>query len=79
MDQFTYAERATDWRGNNNIAESIFEQMSQEPYPEPMWVVCGAETGGERLQEIYLADYGNPPAPLSQCQAFLTAERRRQH
>src|SRR5687767_3831785 len=30
MDQFTYAERATDWRGNNNIAESIFEQMAQE-------------------------------------------------
>ena len=27
MDQFTYAERATDWRGNNNIAESIFGQM----------------------------------------------------
>lgn len=24
MDQFTYAERATDWRGNNNIADSIF-------------------------------------------------------
>jgi cysteine synthase A len=24
MDQFTHAERATDWRGNNNIAESIF-------------------------------------------------------
>ena len=23
MDQFTHAERATDWRGNNNIAESI--------------------------------------------------------
>src|SRR3954462_7893597 len=23
LDQFTYAERATDWRGNNNIAESI--------------------------------------------------------
>lgn len=46
MDQFTYAERATDWRGNNNIAESIFEQMSHEPYPEPVWVVCGAGTGG---------------------------------
>nr|WP_277605763.1 hypothetical protein [Glycomyces sp. L485] len=29
MDQFTYAERATDWRGNNNIAESIFEQMRE--------------------------------------------------
>ena len=27
MDQFTYAERATDWRGNNNIAESIFRQL----------------------------------------------------
>jgi cysteine synthase A len=23
IDQFTYAERATDWRANNNIAESI--------------------------------------------------------
>lgn len=46
MDQFTYAERVTDWRGNNNIAESIFEQMSSEPYPEPLWIVCGAGTGG---------------------------------
>ena len=27
MDQFTFAERATDWRGNNNIAESIFTQL----------------------------------------------------
>ncbi len=24
MDQFTFAERAMDWRGNNNIADSIF-------------------------------------------------------
>lgn len=46
MDQFTYAERATDWRGNNNIAESMFAQMAEEPYPEPAWVVCGAGTGG---------------------------------
>ncbi|HEY1015730.1 MAG TPA: PLP-dependent cysteine synthase family protein [Herpetosiphonaceae bacterium] len=46
MDQFTYAERATDWRGNNNIAESIFAQMTQEPHPEPAWIVCGAGTGG---------------------------------
>ena len=29
MDQFTHAERATDWRGNNNIAESPFAQMQQ--------------------------------------------------
>ncbi|MFG1432914.1 PLP-dependent cysteine synthase family protein [Xanthobacter sp. V2C-8] len=46
MDQFTFAERATDWRGNNNIAESIFAQMSREPHPVPAWVVCGAGTGG---------------------------------
>jgi len=46
MDQFTYAERATDWRGNNNIAESIFEQMKQEPFPVPSWFVVGAGTGG---------------------------------
>ena len=46
MDQFTYAERATDWRGNNNIAESIFEQLAAEPHPCPSWVVVGAGTGG---------------------------------
>ncbi|WP_448203099.1 PLP-dependent cysteine synthase family protein [Azospirillum sp. sgz302134] len=46
MDQFTYAERATDWRGNNNIAQSIFEQMAQEPHPVPDWIVCAAGTGG---------------------------------
>ncbi len=46
MDQFTYAERATDWRGNNNIAESLFRQMSRERFPIPAWVVVGAGTGG---------------------------------
>jgi cysteine synthase A len=46
MDQFTFAERATDWRGNNNIAESIFEQMAHERHPVPEWVVVGAGTGG---------------------------------
>ncbi|MEU1946550.1 MULTISPECIES: PLP-dependent cysteine synthase family protein [unclassified Streptomyces] len=46
MDQFTYAERATDWRGNNNIAESIYQQMRLERYPEPAWVVATAGTGG---------------------------------
>lgn len=46
MDQFTFAERATDWRGNNNIAESMFEQMSAEPFPIPHWIVTGAGTGG---------------------------------
>lgn len=46
MDQFTYAERATDWRGNNNIAESIFEQLALEQHPVPTWIVVGAGTGG---------------------------------
>ncbi len=46
MDQFTFAERATDWRGNNNIAESIFTQLQYEKYPTPSWIVCGAGTGG---------------------------------
>ena len=46
LDQFTYAERATDWRGNNNIAESIFSQMAQERHPIPAWIVVGAGTGG---------------------------------
>ena len=46
LDQFTYAERATDWRGNNNIAESIFSQLQLERHPVPEWVVVGAGTGG---------------------------------
>jgi len=46
MDQFTYAERATDWRGNNNIAESIYTQMEKEPYPIPSAIVMSAGTGG---------------------------------
>ncbi len=46
IDQFTMAERATDWRGNNNIAESIFAQMAEEDHPIPTWIVVGAGTGG---------------------------------
>ena len=46
IDQFTFAERATDWRGNNNIAESIFEQMRGERFPVPAWIVMSAGTGG---------------------------------
>ncbi|ODT14030.1 MAG: cysteine synthase [Kaistia sp. SCN 65-12] len=46
LDQFTFAERATDWRGNNNIAESIFAQLARERHPVPEWIVMGAGTGG---------------------------------
>ena len=46
LDQFGLAERATDWRGNNNIAQSMFSQMAHERHPVPSWVVVGAGTGG---------------------------------
>lgn len=46
MDQFTFAERATDWRANNNIAESVFTQMRLERHPVPQWLVSSAGTGG---------------------------------
>ncbi|QYX56913.1 PLP-dependent cysteine synthase family protein [Roseovarius sp. SCSIO 43702] len=46
MDQFLHAERATDWRGNNNIAESIFRQMEREARPVPHTIVMSAGTGG---------------------------------
>jgi len=46
MNQFAMAAQATDWRGNNNIAESIFQQMAREPHAVPSWIVCSAGTGG---------------------------------
>jgi cysteine synthase A len=46
LDQFTYAERATDWRGNNNIAESTLAQLALEGHSVPSWIVVGAGTGG---------------------------------
>ena len=46
IDQFTYAERATDWRANNNIAESIFQQMRFEQHSEPSWLISSPGTGG---------------------------------
>jgi len=46
MDQFTFAERATDWRSSNNIAQSMFSQMARERFAVPRWIVVGAGTGG---------------------------------
>jgi cysteine synthase A len=46
MDQFTFAERATDWRSSNNIAQSMFAQMARERFAIPRWIVVGAGTGG---------------------------------
>ena len=52
MDQFAYAERTTDWRANNNIAESNYKQMSEEPHPIPAWIVCSPGTGGTTASEL---------------------------
>lgn len=46
LDQFTYAERATEWSGETNIAASIARQMANEEHPVPSWIVMGAGTGG---------------------------------
>jgi cysteine synthase len=58
MNQFAYAERATDWRANNNIAESIYTQMRLEPHPCPAWLVAGAGTGGTLATMGRYARYG---------------------
>lgn len=65
MDQFTYAERATDWRGNNNIAESIFEQLAMEEHPIPAWIVVGAGTGGTSATIGRFARYHRYPTRLA--------------
>jgi len=64
LDQFTYAERATDWRGNNNIAESIFSQMAQERHPVPAWIVVGAGTGGTSATIGRYARFGRYPTRM---------------
>ncbi len=46
LDQFGLAGSATDWRGNNNIAQSILQQCSELDAGDPEWIVCGAGTGG---------------------------------
>ncbi len=46
LDQFGLAGGATDWRGNNNIAESILQQCGELGAGDPEWIVCGAGTGG---------------------------------
>jgi cysteine synthase len=64
MDQFTYAERATDWRGNNNIAQSMFEQMARERHAIPAWVVVGAGTGGTSATIGRFVRYRQHPTQL---------------
>lgn len=65
LDQFTYAERATDWRGNNNIAESVFAQLSAERHPIPSWIVVGAGTGGTSATFGRYARYRQHPTQVA--------------
>jgi cysteine synthase A len=46
LDQFGLAGSATDWRGNNNIAQSMLAQCEAFGAGDPDWIVCGAGTGG---------------------------------
>jgi cysteine synthase A len=46
LDQFGLASSATDWRGNNNIAQSLLAQCHALGAGDPDWIVCGAGTGG---------------------------------
>jgi cysteine synthase A len=65
LDQFTNAERATDRRGNNNIAESIFVQMRGEQHPIPDWIMVGAGTGGTSATiGRYIRFGGMPPGSV---------------
>jgi len=81
LDQFTLAERATDWRGNNNIAESMLRQMSLEPDPIPAWIVCGAGTGGTSATIGRYLRYRRVPTRLCVAEptgrAFVHGWRRR--
>jgi cysteine synthase A len=77
MDQFTYAERATDWRGNNNIAESLFAQMSREPHPIPAWIVVGAGTGGTSATIGRYVRYRRLPTRLALADPVASAFHRR--
>ena len=64
MDQFTHAERATDWRGNNSIAVSALAQLELEPHPVPRWIVVGAGTGGTSATFGRLLRYRSLPTAL---------------
>jgi cysteine synthase A len=83
LDQFTYAERATDWRGNNNIADSIFEQMADEPHPVPRWLVMSAGTGGTAATLGRFVRYRNFDTQLCvadpEHSAFFEAYRSQDH
>ncbi len=50
IDHIMLSERVTNWRINNNIAQSILEKMALEHYPIPESVDMSAENGMNRQQ-----------------------------
>jgi cysteine synthase A len=44
VDQFAWAERAVDWRGDS-LAGELFTQVGEIAREDPQWVVVGAGTG----------------------------------
>jgi cysteine synthase A len=83
LDQFTFAERATDWRANNNIADSIFRQLARERHPIPAWIVSSPGTGGTlatlgryvRYRQHPTAVLGADPERSVFFDAFVTGDR----
>jgi len=64
LDQFGLAGCATDWRGNNNIAQSILEQCRKRGHADPAWIVCGAGTGGTSATIGRYLRYAGSPSRL---------------
>ncbi|HCG0199128.1 TPA: pyridoxal-phosphate dependent enzyme, partial [Pseudomonas aeruginosa] len=60
-----------DGRANNNIAESIFQQMRHEPYPTPTWLISSPGTGGT------LATLGRYVRYRQHCTRVLCADAER--
>ena len=66
LDQFGLAGVATDWRGNNNIAQSLLQQCHACGVDDPAWIVCGAGTGGTSATIGRYLRYARPlPLPRS--------------
>ena len=64
LDQFGLAGSATDWRGNNNIAQSILQQCCEMGAGDPAWIVCGAGTGGTSATIGRYLRYAGSPSRL---------------
>jgi cysteine synthase A len=65
IDQFTFAERASNWHGDDTIAAELFEQLLTEHDAVPDWIVVGAGTGGTATTLGRHARYHRLPTRLA--------------